>query len=76
MKLSSSVLISGLARAACKELSEALAIFFRASRPGLAVIQKSLHKMVIVEYPIARVPCQFLTFSPLTAGDVSKSTVV
>jgi len=32
--------------------------------------------MVIVEYPIAGVPCQFLTFSPLAAGDVSKSTLV
>jgi hypothetical protein len=27
-----------------------------------AVIQKNLHKMVIVEYPIAGVPCQFLSF--------------
>lgn len=29
---------------------------------GWAVIQKNLDKMVIVEYPNAGVPCQFLSF--------------
>lgn len=40
---------------------------------GGAVIQKNLHKMVILEYPIAGVSCQSLYFFSLPAGNVSKS---
>lgn len=40
---------------------------------GWAVIQNSLRKMVIVEYPIAGVPCQFLSFfSPDNGRRVQK----
>src|SRR5205807_2233889 len=74
MKLSFSVLIlRQLERAGCKAPSERTRNHLSAPGANLAVIENNLHKMVIVEYPIAGVPCQFLTFfSPGSGRRVQK----